>query len=209
VPPDALDTSQLVYVIDDDPSVRKALTRLFRSIDLRVETFESAESFLAHEATAAPCCAILDIRMPTMDGLTLQERLKRAGRTVPIVFITGDGDVPSSVRAMKGGALDILEKPFSEEELVRAVRAALETSQRRIDEGKERAALEGRARSLTPREIEVLKLVVQGMPNKVIGARLGTTEKTIKVHRGRAMEKMGARSLPELVRIAQSLGLSA
>jgi len=200
--------AETVYVVDDDTSVRAALDRMFRIAGFAVKTFDSPTAFLSHNHDAAPCCAVLDLRMPALDGLALQERLREAGRMLPVVFITGHGDVPTSVRAMKTGAIDFIEKPFENEQIIAAVRRALDTSRDSVHAREQRAALEGRLKSLTSREKEVFILVAQGLLNKVVAARLGTAEKTIKVHRGRVMEKMAARSLAELVRIAERLGLT-
>ena len=200
--------AETVYVVDDDTSVRAALDRMFRIAGFAVKTFDSPTAFLSHNHDAAPCCAVLDLRMPALDGLALQERLREAGRMLPVVFITGHGDVSTSVRAMKTGAIDFIEKPFENEQIIAAVRRALDASRDSVHAREQRAALEGRLKSLTSREKEVFILVAQGLLNKVVAARLGTAEKTIKVHRGRVMEKMAARSLAELVRIAERLGLT-
>jgi FixJ family two-component response regulator len=199
---------ETVYVVDDDPSMRRALERMFRTLGYAVKTFDAAAAFLAHEIETPPCCAVLDVRMPMVDGLALHAQLRDAGKALPVVFITGYGDVPTSVRAMKTGAIDFIEKPFCDEDLLRAVRAALDASGDAMLARGLRAALEARAKSLSPREREVFVLVAQGLPNKVIGERLGAAEKTIKVHRGRVMGKMAASSLAELVRIAERLGLT-
>jgi RNA polymerase sigma factor (sigma-70 family) len=199
---------ETVYVVDDDVSMRKALDRMFRTAGFVVETFDSGASFLAHECDVTPCCAVLDFQMPGLDGITLHARLRQAGRMLPVIFITGHGDVTTSVRAMKGGAVDFIEKPFDDEDLIDAARRAIRASRDSAQEQEQRAAIRQKLKSLTPREKEVLLLVVQGLLNKVIAARLGTTEKTIKVHRGRVMEKMAAGSLAELVRIAERLDLS-
>ena len=205
---DSKSETETVYVVDDDVSVRTALDRMFRIAGFAVKTFDSPAAFLSHERDATLCCAVLDLRMPALDGLALQVRLKEAGRMFPVVFITGHGDVPTSVRAMKTGAIDFIEKPFETEELMAAVRRALDASRDNARVREERATLEQRLKSLTPREKEVFVLVAQGLLNKVVAARLGTAEKTIKVHRGRVMEKMAASSLAELVRIAERLGLT-
>jgi RNA polymerase sigma factor (sigma-70 family) len=197
-----------VYVVDDDTSLRKALARMFKSVGVAVETFDSADAFLNYQRPASPACLVLDVRMPEVDGLALQTRLKAAGTDIPVVFITGHGDVTSSVRAMKDGAVDFIEKPVDEGELLTAVRSALERSRAQLIAYEERHALETRASALTPREREVLILVAQGLANKVIAARLGISEKTVKVHRGRVMDKMQARSLAELIRIAQRAKLA-
>ena len=200
--------AETVYVVDDDASMRVALDRMFRSVGFAVKTFDSPTAFLSHDHDAAPCCAVLDLRMPALDGLALQARLREAGRMLPVVFITGHGDVPTSVRAMKSGAIDFIEKPFENDDLIAAVRRALAASRDSDYAREQRAALEQKLKSLTPRENEVFTLVVKGLLNKVIAARLGAAEKTIKVHRGRVMEKMEAGSLAELVRIAERLALT-
>jgi FixJ family two-component response regulator len=200
--------AEAVYVVDDDASMRVALDRMFRSAGFAVKTFDSPTAFLSHNHDAVPCCAVLDLRMPALDGLALQARLREAGRMLPVVFITGHGDVPTSVRAMKSGAIDFIEKPFENEDLIAAVRQGLAASRDSVHERGQRAALEQKLNSLTPREKEVFILVAQGLLNKVIAACLGTVEKTIKVHRGRVMEKMQAGSLAELVRMAERLELT-
>ena len=199
---------ETVYVVDDDASMRKALERMFRTVGFAVETFDSAASFLANGADPSPCCAVLDVRMPAVDGLALHARLKDAGRALPVVFITGYGDVTTGVRAMKTGAVDFIEKPFSDDNLLAAVRTALDASRGRALAQEKRVALEEKVKSLTPREREVFALVAQGLPNKVIGARLGASEKTIKVHRRRVMDKMAAGSFADLVRMAEQLLLT-
>ena len=201
--------AETVYVVDDDASMRIALDRMFRCAGFAVKTFDSPSAFLSHNHDAAPCCAVLDLRMPALDGLALQARLREAGRMLPVVFITGHGDVPTSVRAMKTGAIDFIEKPFENEGLIAAVRRALAASRDSVHAREQRATLEQKLKSLTPRENEVFVLVAQGLLNKVIAARLGTAEKTIKVHRGRVMKKMEAGSLAELVRISERLDLTS
>ena len=208
MPPDSAPQAGMVYVVDDDASMRSALDRMFRTASLGVETFDSPAAFLARAPDAAPCCAVLDLRMPELDGIALQARLKDAGRMLPIVFITGRGDVSTSVRAMKAGAIDFIEKPFEDESLLAAVRRALTVSRDDAEAGEQRGALERNLNSLTRREKEVFVLVAQGLLNKVIATRLGSAEKTVKVHRGRVMKKMGAGSLAELVRMAERLGLT-
>jgi FixJ family two-component response regulator len=200
--------AEAVYVVDDDASMRVALDRMFRSAGFAVKTFDSPTAFLSHDHDAAPCCAVLDLRMPALDGLALQARLRETGRMLPVVFITGHGDVPTSVRAMRSGAIDFIEKPFENDDLIAAVRRGLAASRDSVHAREQRAALEQKLKSLTPRENEVFILVAQGLLNKVIAARLGTAEKTIKVHRGRVMEKMEAGSLAELVRMAERLDLT-
>ncbi len=196
-----------MFVVDDDASVRGALARLLHSAGYQTETFASAEGFLAQSRFDAPGCIILDVRMPGLNGLELQQALAAADRQLPIVFITGHGDVPMSVRAMKAGAEDFLPKPFDDEELLKAVAQALNKSQREQNERTEVDEIRKRLSSLTPREREVLCHVVAGQLNKQIAADLRIAEKTIKVHRGRVMEKMGASSLAGLVAMAARIGI--
>jgi FixJ family two-component response regulator len=196
-----------VFLVDDDASVRKALTRLLRATGHVVESYPSATAFLSQARIEGPACVVVDLRLPGLSGLELQQELQRRGQDLPLVFISGDADVPSSVRAMKDGALDFLEKPLRKEDLLASVaralaRAARLRADRAIDDD-----LQRRMACLTPREREVFALIVTGLANKQVGAELGATEKTIKVHRARVMEKMEARSLAELVRIADRLGL--
>jgi FixJ family two-component response regulator len=199
----------IVFVVDDDASIRRALARLLRADGLSVTTFASAQEFLHHGRPAAPACLVLDVRMPELDGLELQRSLNEANSALPIVFITGHGDIPMSVRAMKAGAVDFLPKPFDDQELLSAVRQAIAKDQQGRRERANTAALRERAESLTAREHEVMALVVSGLLNKQIGHRLGVSEKTIKVHRGQAMRKMRAGSLAELVRMAEKIGIKA
>lgn len=194
-----------VLVVDDDRSVRTALTRLLRADGYDVAAFASAAELLRHDFDDRPTCLILDVCMPELDGLTLQTRLGAAGRDPAIVFLSGHGDVPTSVRAMKAGAVDFLEKPVDEGALLRAVTRALERDATAYAERRERGYLASRYARLTGREREVLALVVSGLLNKLVAARLGASEKTVKVHRGRVMAKMGASSLADLVRMAQKL----
>lgn len=195
-----------VYVIDDDPSVRKALERLLRSAGHKSETFASASEFLDFRPPNAPGCLILDVMMPGLNGLELQERLAAHEIFLPIIFITGHGTIPMSVRAMKAGAADFLQKPFNDEDLLHAISDAIEKDRRARQERKEVEKLRKRLDSLTPREVEVFRLIVTGMLNKQVAFDLGITEKTIKVHRARIMEKMDVKSLADLVRLAEKLG---
>ena len=200
-------TRPTVFVVDDDPSVLRALTRLFTAAGFEARAFASPKAFLEQHDPATPGCLVLDLALPGLDGLQLQQVLTASGSARPIVFITGRGDIPTSVRAMKGGAADFLTKPVREEDLLTAVRSAIETDRRARVMQVELNALEQRLASLTPREREVLGHVVAGRPNKQIAGDLGTAEKTIKVHRARIMEKMAAPSLADLVRIAERLGI--
>jgi FixJ family two-component response regulator len=197
-------TGGIVYIVDDDAGMRKALTRLLRAAQFDVRAFASGHEFLAayRDETA---CLVLDVSMPELDGLGLQRRLTHAGAFVPIVFLTGNGDIPMSVRAIKCGAVDFLTKPVNDADLLRAVRAALQLAASRSVEHAARAALVASYGSLTPREREVMAHVVTGKLNKQIAADLGTGEQNIKIHRGRVMEKMGVESVAELVRAADSL----
>ncbi len=197
-----------VYVIDDDPSVRRALERQLRTAGFRVEIFESAQQYMARAPQAVIACIVSDVRMPGMSGLDLQASLAQSGRGLPMVFITGQGDIPTTVLAMKGGAVNFLPKPFAEREILAAVTEALEQSRALFRARGETEHLRNRFQSLTPREREVLGLVARGLLNKVIADRLGVVESTVKIHRGRVMKKMGAASLAELVRMSHDLGLA-
>jgi FixJ family two-component response regulator len=195
----------VVYVIDDDASFRKAVSRLLRSAGLEVEALASAGEFLERPAADRPACLVLDVRMPGPSGMDLQSALEETGREIPIVFMTGHGDVSTSVRAMKKGAVDFLEKPFRAPELLACVERGLARSRQSRAEGAERAVVERRFATLTSRERDVLRLVVAGMLNKQIAGELGIAEKTVKIHRGHAMQKMEAGSVAELVRMVQKL----
>ena len=198
-----------VFVVDDNPSVRKALNRLFSSVGIRSETFSSAQEFLRFDRPNVPACLVLDVRMPGSSGLDLQRQLAGTRHQIPIIFITGHGDVPMSVRAMKAGALEFLTKPFNNQALLDAVQQAIQRDRERRRHEAELTDLMDRLASLTAREREVLTLVVTGRLNKQTAAELGTSEKTIKVHRHRIMQKMRAQSLVELVHIAEKLGIAA
>jgi FixJ family two-component response regulator len=198
---------ELVGVVDDDESVRRGLRRLLKSAGYLAETFGSAENYLAREIFTGPICLILDVRMPGLNGLALQEALETRGACEQIVFITGHGDVSTCKQAMKKGAIDFLTKPFEGDELIEAVNRALERSRESIRKKGERREARGRIDRLTPREFEVLRFVIIGLLNKQIAAELSTAEKTIKVHRGRVMQKLGVTCVPDLVRISQRAGV--
>lgn len=197
----------IVYVVDDDASLREALGSLFRSVGLRVQVFGSAMELLRGDLPAVPSCLVLDIRLPGLSGLDLQAELVNAGIGIPIIFVTGHGDIPMSVRAMKAGAIDFLTKPFRDQDMLDAVRSALERDRKRRDEEKAVADLRARFEALRPREREVMTFVTAGLMNKQTAGELGISEITVKIHRGNVMKKMGARSLADLVRMADVLGI--
>jgi len=196
-----------VFVIDDDASVRKSLSRLLRSAGYATETFASAEEFLGRDHFEGVGCILLDVKMPGLSGMDLQEELNKADYHMPIVFVTGHGDIPMTVEAMKKGAVDFLTKPFDEEELLQALRAAIEKDRNARAEHTEVYEIRRLIELLTPRENEILRYVVAGMLNKQIALELGIAEKTVKVHRGRVMEKLGMDSVAELVRLAEKAGI--
>jgi FixJ family two-component response regulator len=196
-----------VYVVDDDPSVRVAMERLLKSVGLSVKTFASAREFLDQTTPEWSGCLIVDLRMPGMGGLDLQDHLSARQVSLPVVFLTGYGTVPASVRAMKAGAVDFLEKPVDDQTLLDAVHKALERDREARRNQAEMQALHQRLAALTPREYEVLTFIISGRLNKQAAAELGTTEKTIKVHRARIMEKLQCASLAELVRLAEKAGI--
>jgi FixJ family two-component response regulator len=198
-----------VIVVDDDLSVREALANLARSIGLHVKLFPSAHEFLQSPRPESPSCVVLDVRLPGLSGLDLQRRLLEAGLNIPIIFITGHGDIPMSVRAMKAGAVEFLTKPFREQDLLDAVQSALQIDRAARLQEAEMAELRQRLASLTPREQEVMGWVVTGLLNKQIASEIGTSEITVKVHRGQVMRKMAAESVADLVRIASRLGVPA
>jgi FixJ family two-component response regulator len=203
----APDDEPLVLVVDDDPSLRAALVDLLLSVDLRVETYQSAQAFLRAELPAAPCCIVLDVRMPGQSGLDLQAELAREEVNIPIIFMTGHADVPMSVQALKAGAVDFLTKPFRDQDLLDAVSSALNRAVKERGEEKRRSDLRACFDALTPREKEIMKNVAQGAMSKQISHELGIAEITVKIHRSNMMRKMGAKSLPDLVRMAEFLGL--
>jgi FixJ family two-component response regulator len=196
------DAAPIVYIVDDDPAVRRSLQWLVESIHLPVEALPTARAFLERYDSARPACLVLDLRMPDMGGLELQEELAARHAAVPIIMITGYGEVPAAVRALKGGAIDFLEKPFSEQALLGRIQEAVAAAQRVHEQGLARRARAARLAALTARERAVLALIVDGLANKQIAARLGLSEKTVEVHRARLMRKLEARSVAELVRLA-------
>ena len=203
----AKETEATVFIVDDDAQVRESLKDLIRSVGLRVELFASAQEFLRAQHPDAPTCLVLDVRMPGLSGLDLQKQASEAGLEIPIIFITGHGDIPMTVRAMKAGAIEFLSKPFRDQDLLDAIRQALERSRKAREQQAVTKELRRRFASLTSRQREVMERVVAGLINKETGAELGISEKTVKIQRHQVMEKMGARSLPELVRMADSLGI--
>ena len=200
-------TAPIVFVIDDDGSIRAAISSLIRSVGLRVEVFASVSEFLAHKRSSTTSCLILDVRLPGVSGLEFQSELAKADAEIPIIFLTGHGDIPMTVKAMKAGAIEFLTKPFRDQDLLDAIQVALERA--RVKEEKDRAVsdLKRNFSTLTPREQEVMAWVAGGLLNKQVAAEIGVTEITVKVHRGSVMRKMAAKSFADLVRMADLLGI--
>ena len=197
----------IVFFIDDDASMRRALTNLFQSVGLEVEMFGSASEMLQTKLPAVASCLVLDVRLPGLSGLDFQTELAKANIHIPIIFMTGHGDIPMTVRAMKGGAVDFLTKPFRDQDMLDAVVTAIERDRKRREVGKIVANLQALFETLTPREREILALVASGLMNKQTAAEIGLAEITVKIHRGHIMKKMGARSLADLIRMAETLGI--
>lgn len=204
----ARQSDSIIAIVDDDPSVREGLSSLIRSVGLRVKTFASAQEFLSRSDAETPSCLVLDLQMPGLSGLDLQKQMAEAEMEIPIVFLTGHGDIPASVRAMKAGAVEFLTKPFEEQELLRAIEEAIERDRLSREQQAHSHDLRNRYGSLTAREQQVMQQVVSGLLNKQIAAALEITEFTVKIHRGQVMRKMRADSVAELVRMAADLGIS-
>jgi FixJ family two-component response regulator len=202
------ESEAIVFVVDDDASVREALQRLIRSAGLRVEAFASAEEFLNRPRASTPSCLVLDVQLPDLSGIDLQRRMVEANNDIPIVFITGHGDIPTTVRAMKAGAVEFLTKPLVEGDVLESIRQAIARDRAARDHQAETVDLRARHALLTPREQEVMEWVVSGLLNKQIAGELGISEETVKVHRGHVMRKMAADSLAELVRMSERLGVA-
>jgi FixJ family two-component response regulator len=202
-----MDADAMVFVVDDDAPMRESLKNLMRSVGLRVEAFASAQEFLRSTRPEVPSCLVLDVRLPGLSGLDLQRQMAEGDRDMPIIFITGHGDIPMTVQAMKAGAVEFLTKPFRDQDLLDAIQQALERDRQARLQRARNEALRRRYRVLTPREREVMALVVAGLLNKQIAGELGTSEASVKVHRQHVMEKMGAGSLAALVRMADQLGI--
>jgi RNA polymerase sigma factor (sigma-70 family) len=204
-----MESEPVVFIVDDDASVRRSLERLVRSVGLRGETFASAPEFLQRAAADGPSCLVLDVRMPGVSGLALQERLAAAGHRIPIIFITGHGDITMSVRAMKAGAVDFLPKPFNDQDLLETIQEAIARDQQAREEWAVLQDIQRRVALLTLRERDVLALVAAGLLNKQIAEELGMSEKTVKVHRAQVMRKMQVSSVAQLVLLAEKVGLTA
>ena len=202
---EALETEPIVFVVDDDPSMRQALANLFRSVGLRAEVFGSARELLETELPDVASCLVLDIRLPGPSGLDFQAELAKANIQIPIIFMTGHGDIPMTVRAMKSGAVEFLPKPFRDQDLLDAIRVGLDRDRIRLENDRVTSKLKVNYESLTAREQEVMAGVTSGLMNKQVAGEIGVTEITVKVHRGNVMRKMGAKSLADLVRISDAL----
>lgn len=196
-----------IFVVDDDPLIRDALKILIKSVGLKVQTFSSALEFLDHDLPDGPCCLVLDIRMPLLSGLDLQDELAKRDLAIPVIFITGHGTVPLSVRAMKAGAVDFIQKPFEDQDLLDAIYLAIEQDRQAKLKQAETREIKRRSKSLTPREYKVFALVVTGLLNKQIAFELEISEHTVKTHRARIMKKMQALSLADLIRMAEKVGI--
>ncbi len=205
--PESRESDPVITIVDDDPSAREGLQSLIESAGWRTETFASAQEFLARPGAEAPSCLVLDLQLPGLSGLDLQKRMAEVGLDIPIVFLTGHGNIPASVQAMKAGAVEFLTKPFDEQQLLQAIHEAIERDRRTRQQHAEMRELRERYESLTAREQQVMQQVVSGLLNKQIAAELNITEFTVKIHRGHVMRKMHADSLADLVRMAASLGI--
>ena len=201
------DPAPMVFGVDDDDSVRNSLERLIRSVGMQVQTFAKAESFLSHGQYEGPCCLVLDVRMPGLSGLDLQEELAKSGLTLPIIFITGHGTIPMSVKVMRAGAIDFLEKPFEDQALLDLIKHSLECDKKSKKENTQKHAIHERFKTLSPREQQVMALVVTGKANREVASEVGISERTVKAHRGQVMRKMEAESLADLVRMAEEVPL--
>jgi FixJ family two-component response regulator len=197
----------IVFVIDDDPLTRGSLSSLFRSVGLGVKTFASATELLENPLPPVPSCLVLDVRLPRLSGFQLQTELDRLGVSIPIIFVTGYGDIPMSVKAMKAGAVDFLTKPVHDQEILDAVARAIERDRNRRSEERSNSEMRARYESLTPRERQIMSLVTAGLMNKEVGCTIGISEMTVKIHRGQVMRKMGTKSLANLVLVAEKLGI--
>lgn len=207
--PEWRESKTVIAIVDDDPSAREGLSSLLQSAGLLVEAFASAQEFLSRSGSDAPSCLVLDLQMPGLSGLDLQKRMSEAGLEIPIIFLTGHGNIPASVQAMKAGAVEFLTKPFDDQELLLAVQEAVKRDRCTRQQHAETRKLRDRYESLTPREQQVMQQVVSGLLNKQVAAELNITEFTVKIHRAHVMRKMHADSLPDLVRMAESLGIPA